>query len=94
MRPVYGILLAIGFVGLVVWAISVYTSESVEGWESFNLDRRLGSRGRRAVASVLGFGMAGLSASYAGWNAGLALVAALAGAAVGVALAGQSNLPE
>ncbi len=94
MRPVYGIALAVGFVALLVWAIGVYVGESVKGWDSFNLDRRFGASGRRAVAAVLGFGMAGLSASYAGWNAGLAVLAAVAGAAVAIALAGRTNVPE
>ena len=83
-----------GFVALLAWTISVYVGESVKGWESFDLDRRFGVNGRRLLAAILGFGMAGLSASYAGWNAGLAVLAAVAGAAVSVALAGRANVPE
>ncbi len=94
MRAVYGIALAVGFVALLVWAIAVYASESVDGWDSFDLDRRYGANGRRTVGAVLGFGMAGLSASYAGWNTPLALAAAVAGAAVAVALAGRTSVSD
>ena len=91
MRAVYGIALAVGFVALLLWILAVFAAGSVKGWESFDLERRFGTTGQRTVAAVLGFGMAGLSASYAGWNTVLALGAAAAGAAVGVALAGQTS---
>ena len=94
VRSVYGIALALGIVALLTWAIAVFVGESVDGWESFDLDRRFGATGRRVVAAILGFGMAGLSASYAGWNAGLAGLAALAGVLVAMALAGRTNVPE
>lgn len=94
MRAIYGVALAVGFVALLVWAVAVYVSGSVDRWEGFDLDRRFGANGRRAVAAILGFGMAGLSASYAGWNAALALTAAVAGAAVGVALAGRASVSD
>jgi hypothetical protein len=38
------------------------------------------------LGAVLGFGMAGMSASFGGWPAGLAVVAGLGGAALLVAL--------
>lgn len=94
MRPIYGISLAVGFVALLVWITAVFASGSVKNWDSFDLERRFGVNGRRVIAAVLGFGMAGLSASYAGWNAGLAAGAAVAGAAVGIALAGTANVPD
>ena len=94
MRVVYGIALAAGVVALLVWTVAVFAAGSVHGWESFDLERRFGANGRRVVAAVLGFGMAGLSASYAGWNAGLAGLAASAGAVVAVALAGRTDVPE
>lgn len=94
MRPLYGISLAVGFVALLVWATAVFASGSVEKWEAFDLEKRFGLNGRRLIAGLLGFGMAGLSASYAGWHAGLAAGAALAGVAVGVALAGTVNASE
>ena len=72
---------------LLSWIVAVFVADSVDGWEGFDLERRYGANGRRAVAAVLGFGMAGLSASYAGWNTSVALAAAAAGAAVAVALA-------
>ncbi len=94
MRALYGISLAVGFVALLVWATAVFASGSVKAWETFDLEQRFGVSGRRLVAGLLGFGMAGLSASYAGWHAGLAVGAAVAGLAVGVALAGAVNTSE
>ena len=94
MRAVYGIALAAGFVALLVWIVAVFAADSVDSWEGFDLERRYGVNGRRSVAAVLGFGMAGLSASYAGWNTSVALAAAAAGAAVAVALAGSSAVRD
>jgi hypothetical protein len=94
LRAVYGIALAVGFVSLLTWIIAVFAAGSVDGWESFDLEERFGASGRRVVAAVLGFGMAGLSASYAGWNTALAVAAAVAGAAVGVALAGPTSVRD
>ena len=94
VRAVYGISLAVGFVALLAWVAAVFASGSVDGWESFDLERRFGVIGRRVVAAVLGFGMAGLSASYAGWNTALAILAALAGAVVAVALAGPTSVRD
>ncbi len=94
MRPIYGISLAVGFVGLLVWVTAVFASGSVKNWEGLDLEQRFGVNGRRVIAAVLGFGMAGLSASYAGWHAGIAAGAAVAGAAVGIALAGTANASD
>ena len=41
---------------------------------------------RHALLAILGFGLAGMSASFGGWPAGLAVVAGLGGAAILVAL--------
>ncbi len=46
-------------------------------------------RPRRTIAGFLGFGLAGMSASFAGWATVFALVAAVAGAGALVAAATQ-----
>jgi len=44
------------------------------------------TRARHAILAVLGFGLAGMSASFGGWPAGFAGVAGLGGAALLVGL--------
>ena len=76
---------------LVGWIVAVTVAGSVPGWGRLDPDDRFGVAGRRVVGAVLGFGIAGLSASYAGWATGLALAAALGGALGAMALAGLSE---
>lgn len=47
-------------------------------------ERRFGERGRDVVAATLGFGLGGMSASFAGWSTGLAALGAVAGGALAV----------
>lgn len=89
MRALFGIALAAGFLGLLGWIVAVAVSDSVDGWESVDPAERFGSTGRRILAGVLGFGMAGLSAAYAGWPMAGATVAALAGATAAVVIASR-----
>lgn len=49
---------------------------------------------RSLAAGVMGFGMAGMSASYAGWGAGLAIAAAVAGGAGLAAVARWASTPK
>lgn len=91
MRVVYGISLAVGVVALIGWLGAVAISNNVTGWDRFDPDERLSMTGRRGVAALFGFGMAGLSASYAGWSTLPALAAAAGGVVVGVLLAGSSE---
>lgn len=71
MNGVYGITVFIGAVGVVL-AVGL----------SLNPQRPpLARQIRLSILAVLGFGMAGISASFAGWPAGIAFVAALVGAA-------------
>jgi len=88
MRAVYGLALGLGTVALLAWIAAVAVAASVTGWEKVDPDARFGLTGRRVVAAIFGFGMAGLSASYAGWSTLLATAAALTGAAVAAASAG------
>ncbi|MDH3607069.1 MAG: hypothetical protein OER12_08730 [Acidimicrobiia bacterium] len=80
MRAVFGLALAVGFLAVLGWIAAVAVADSVDGWEGVDPDARFGLNGRRVVAGVLGFGMAGLSAAYAGWPIALAIGAAVAGA--------------
>lgn len=70
MTPVYGITVLVGAVGVLL-AVGL----------SLNPERPSpGRQLRLSILATLGFGIAGMSASFAGWHAGLALVAALVGA--------------
>ena len=91
MRVVYGISLAVGAVALLAWLAALAVSTNVAGWEKYDPDIRFTRTGRRTVGAVFGLGMAGLSASYAGWSTVLALGAAIGGAVLGAVLAGSSE---
>ena len=91
MRAVFAFALGFGFVALLGWIAATAVAESVDGWEKVDPDARFGLTGRRVVAGVLGFGMAGLSAAYAGQPMALATLAAVAGAILGAAIAGLSK---
>ncbi|MBT8215574.1 MAG: hypothetical protein KJO17_01845 [Acidimicrobiia bacterium] len=86
MRALFAIALGVGFLGLLGWIVTSAVAASVDGWEGIDPDERLGTNGRTAVAGVFGFGMAGLSAAYAGWptaaTAGAAIVGAIAAGAI------------
>jgi len=87
VRAVFGVALAVGFLAVLGWIAAVAVADSVDGWEGVDPDTRFGLNGRRVVAGVLGFGMAGLSAAYAGWPIPLATGAAVVGAVAGGLLA-------
>ncbi len=91
MRAVFGFALGFGLIALLGWIAATAVAGSVEGWEKVDPDARFGLTGRRAVAGVFGFGMAGLSAAYAGWPMAVAIIAALAGAIVAGVVAGLSK---
>ena len=80
MRLVYGVTLVVGVIALLVWVARVAIAATVDGWADVDPDLRYGRRGRLVLAAVLGFGLAGMSTSYAGWPTGLAFVAAVGGA--------------
>lgn len=86
MTPVYAVTLAVGVVLLFGWIAALAISEIVEGWDGVDPEKRFGKPGRLAVAALTGFGLAGMSSTFAGWQTGFALVAALFGA-MGIALA-------
>ena len=82
MIPIYAICVVLGAVAALVWIFLGLGSEAIPGKSSFDPDARFGERGRWAVAGVLGFGLGGMSASFAGW----ATLPALGGAVGGAAL--------
>ena len=82
MNAVYGITVFAGAVGVLA-AIAL----------SLNPERPpLARQVRLGILAVFGFGIAGISASFAGWPAGLAVIAALAGAG-GLAYLGDRYAP-
>ncbi|MDH3539531.1 MAG: hypothetical protein OEP52_06025 [Acidimicrobiia bacterium] len=78
MSGTYATALIVGFLLLLLWAGAVALNES--GAIEFDPDERFGGAGRGVVATLVGFGMAGLSATYGGWPAVAAGAAAMAGA--------------
>ncbi|MFQ5517505.1 MAG: hypothetical protein ACE5E8_08005 [Acidimicrobiia bacterium] len=88
MRLVYGIVLAVSGPALAVWLV---TSAGAGIGSRFHSHRLL-RRGAATIAGLVAFGMAGLSASYAGWATAAAAIAAAA-AAVLAALYAWRTVP-
>lgn len=84
---VYALSLIAGFVLLLAWMIGVAIAAWVDGWEFADPEQQFGANGRFVVAGAIGFGMGGISATFAGIHPGLAFVAALLGAAALVLVA-------
>ena len=88
MTAVYAVVLLIGVIALIAWIALSVVAGSVDGWDRFDPEAAFGSWGRRLVAGLVGLGMAGMSATFAGWPSTLAAAAALGG---GIALALASD---
>ena len=88
MVVVYGIAVVVGSLALVAWLVADAFADAPDDRRR-GPSERYGGSGQSIVAAVLGFGLGGMSASFAGWHVALALTAALAG---GVALAAGSRL--
>lgn len=80
MTALFGLPLLLGFVLMVIWIAATAVAGQVEGWEGVSPEERFGRTGRYVLAGTIGFGMAGISALYAGWPDVLSVVAGLAGA--------------
>jgi len=76
--------LVAGLLGLLAWVAASAIGESVEGWSRFDPEARFGAAGRFTVAGLVGFGMGGLSSSYAGWPGMAVAGAAVAGAVLAI----------
>jgi hypothetical protein len=87
VTAVYAIVLVAGIIALLIWVARTAIADTVEGWEKVDPEARFGRRGRTVVAAAMGFGLAGMSATFAGWAAPLAFVGALLGAGFLVAVA-------
>lgn len=84
MTALYAIPLALGTLALLGWIAATALSSMIEGMRWADPEARLGSFGRFAIAGMLGFGMAGISALFAGWPE-LATVGAAVAGAIGLA---------
>lgn len=87
MTALYAIATLAGTLLLFAWIVSAALSAGAGEAARFDGAARFGLRGRIAIAGLLGFGLAGMSATFAGWAIAPAAVAAIAGAA---ALAGYA----
>lgn len=87
MTPIYAVALLIGALLALGWVVGVAIGTWVDGWEFADPDRRFGGTGRAIVAGLIGFGMAGMSASFGGWPPVLAFCGAGAGAGAMVLVA-------
>lgn len=88
MVPIYAICIVLGVVAVLAWVILGMTASTVADKENLEPEQRFGEKGQMAITAVLGFGLGGMSASFAGWSTGLALVGAGVGA-VGATLIGR-----
>ena len=88
MTAFYSIVLVVGVVALILWVVGVAAAAMVDEWSGLDPEVRFGSTGRSVLAFVLGFGLGGISATFAGWSAVLTVVAAGAG---GVFLTAVAN---
>ena len=81
MTALFGIPLLLGFLMMLAWLVATAIAATVSGWERVDPERVFGRTGRAVLASVIGFGMSGISALYAGWPH----LASVAAGAVGAA---------
>lgn len=95
MVKVYAVVLVAGIVALIAWIFVRSYAVNTER-TSFDPEHRLGKPGRRAVAAMVGFGMAGMSAEFSpldiSWP--IAFVLALAGAGAAAWYAGWAGGDE
>jgi hypothetical protein len=89
MTPVYAVVLIAGFVALLGWVALTAVGATVDGWNRADPETRFGPRGRFGIAGALGFGLAGMSATFAGWAGLWSFVAAIGGALFAVAVAAR-----
>lgn len=79
MTALFGVPLLVGFLLMCVWIAATAVAATVEGWEGVDPEHRFGRKGRFVLAGMIGFGMAGISALYAGWPHPLAVGAGVLG---------------
>ncbi len=86
MTILYAMTLSLGLIGVVGWIVLSTVSATVRGWASADPEIRFGKTGRTMVAALVGSGMGGLSATFAGWPDPASIGGAVAGA-VGLGIA-------
>ncbi len=95
MVKIYAIVLVVGGLALVAWVMSKSFSENIDR-PAFDPEARFGVMGRRVVAAMVGFGMAGMSAEFSPraipWP--VALLLAVLGAAAAAWYAGWVDREE
>jgi hypothetical protein len=93
MVKVYAVVLGLGVLALILWIFARSLAGTVPAWTGIDPEGRLGVRGRRVVAAMVGFGLAGMGAEFSprdiAWP--LALLLALAGAGAAAWYAGVSE---
>jgi hypothetical protein len=82
MTLIFAVPLLIGIVGLTAWIVATAMAHESDRYAHLDPEGMFGRRGRFALAFVLGFGMTGMSALYAGWATSLSLAAGLVGGLV------------
>ena len=92
MNTLFGFALVLGILALLGWIALSAVAGGVAGWDRYDPERLAGVWGRRSTLALVGFGMAGLSASYAGWPT-VAVLAAAAVGAVGLSIVGELLAP-
>lgn len=95
MVAVYAWTLVLGLVGLIAWIFARSLAVNLGG-RPWDPEQRLGVTGRRVVAGMVGFGMAGMSAEFSplGIPTALAALLAVAGAAGAAWYAGWVDRAE
>ncbi len=94
MRILYALALLAGFTALLGWLVARGLAVNVPHWKRADPERRFGIPGRRVVAGLVAFGIAGLSAAYGGWAPWAAALAAAAAAAAAAWYAGSVGREE
>lgn len=84
MVALYAISTVLGVIALLAWITMGIAASAGDDRRYLDPESRFGERGRIAVSATLGFGLGGMSASFAGWSTGLALLGAIAGAVAAV----------
>jgi len=83
MVKVYAVVLSVAVVLLLAWTFAAYLGGNVPSWKGFDPENRFGTSGRRLVAALLGFGLAGMSAEFSPfdltWPIGIVLASLGAG---------------
>ena len=82
MTILFALPLVVGLFLMVTWIGATAAAGSVEGWDHLDPELRVGATGRFLLAFLIGFGMAGISALFAGWGNLLSIGAGLVGGAV------------